>query len=76
MPRKPDRPRRRTGWRSLTRSPEARAGWSLWLLADRMVEFGYANALSNETVRRTRNKRSQAESRQQVGDPSPRERRS
>jgi hypothetical protein len=32
---------------------KGRERWSLRLLADRMVELGYANALSYETVRRT-----------------------
>lgn len=34
-------------------SPEGRSGWSLRLLADRMVELGHADELSHETVRRT-----------------------
>lgn len=39
-------------------SPEGRSGWSLRLLADRMVELGYAEELSHETVRRTLKKAS------------------
>lgn len=34
-------------------SPVGRSGWSLRLLADRMVELGHADELSHETVRRT-----------------------
>ena len=34
-------------------SPEGRSAWSLRLLADRMVELGYADELSHETVRRS-----------------------
>lgn len=33
--------------------PEGRAHWSLRLLADKMVEFGYAESVSHELVRRT-----------------------
>ena len=33
--------------------PEGRNRWSLRLLADRMVEFGYVEAISHELVRRT-----------------------
>ena len=32
--------------------PEGRAQWSLRLLADRAVEFGYIDSVSHETVRR------------------------
>ncbi len=39
-------------------SPEGRSGWSLRLLADRMVELGHADGLSHETVRRTLKKAS------------------
>jgi transposase len=34
-------------------APEGREGWTLQLLADRMVVLGHAPALSRETVRRT-----------------------
>ena len=33
--------------------PDGRDGWSLRLLADKMVELQYANTVSYETVRRT-----------------------
>jgi len=38
---------------SCGRPPEGRSGWSLRLLADRMVELGYAESISYETVRKT-----------------------
>jgi transposase len=62
MPRKPGRPRRRVldgraeahlVALSCSEPPEGRERWSLRLLADRMVELGYADELSYETVRRT-----------------------
>ena len=63
MPRKPGRPRRRVQEDgraeahlvalSCSEPPEGRERWSLRLLADRMVELGDADELSNETVRRT-----------------------
>ena len=62
MPRKPGRPRRRVldgraeahlVALSCSDPPEGRERWSLRLLADRMVELGYADELSYETVRRT-----------------------
>jgi len=67
MPRKPGRPRRRAlegraeaHLVALSRSepPEGRAGWTLRLLADRMVELGHAESVSHETVRRTLKKTS------------------
>jgi transposase len=62
MPRKPGRPRRRVlDVRAeahlvalfCSEPPEGRERWSLRLLADQMVELGYADELSYETVRRT-----------------------
>jgi hypothetical protein len=62
MPRKPGRPRRRVlDGRAeahlvalcCSDPPQGRERWSLRLLADRMVELGYADELSYETVRRT-----------------------
>ncbi len=62
MPKKPGRPRRRVldgraeahlVALSCSDPPEGRERWSMRLLADRMVELGYADALSYETVRRT-----------------------
>ena len=38
--------------------PEGRERWSLKLLADRLVELGYVESLSHETVRRTLKKTS------------------
>jgi len=38
---------------SCGRPPEGRSNWSLRLLADRMVELGYAESISYETVRKT-----------------------
>lgn len=67
MPRKPGRPRRRVldgraeahlVALSCSQPPEGRERWSLRLLADRMVELGYADELSYETVRRTLKKTS------------------
>jgi transposase len=67
MPRKPGRPRRRVldgraeahlVALSCSEPPEGRERWSLRLLADRMVELGYTDELSYETVRRTLKKTS------------------
>ena len=54
--------------------PEGRERWSLKLLADRLVELGYVESLSHETVRRTLKKRAQTPSQTPVGDPSHKER--
>jgi hypothetical protein len=35
-----------------TPAPEGRARWTLRLLADKVVELGFADALAHETVRR------------------------
>ncbi len=62
MPKKPGRPRRRVlDGRAeahlialaCSEAPEGRERWSMRLLADRMVELGYVDGLSHETVRRT-----------------------
>lgn len=62
LPKKPGRPRRRVldGRAeahlialSCLDPPEGRDRWSMRLLADRMVELGYAESVSYETVRRT-----------------------
>jgi transposase len=62
MPKKPGRPRRRVldgraeahlVALSCSDPPEGRGRWSMRLLADRMVELGYVESLSYETVRRT-----------------------
>ena len=38
---------------SCSEPPEGRAGWTLRLLAERMVELGVVEGVSHETVRRT-----------------------
>lgn len=38
---------------SCSRPPKGRSGWSLRLLADRIVELGYVESVSYETVRQT-----------------------
>jgi transposase len=62
MPKKPGRPRRRVldGRAeahlialSCSKAPQGRERWSMRLLADRMVELGYVDGISHETVRRT-----------------------
>jgi transposase len=62
LPKKPGRPRRRIlDGRAeahlialaCSNAPEGRDHWPLRLLADRMVELGYVESLSYETVRRT-----------------------
>jgi transposase len=67
MPKKPGRPRRRVlDGRAeahlialaCSNPPEGRDHWPLRLLADRMVELGYVESLSYETVRRTLKKTS------------------
>jgi transposase len=67
MPKKPGRPRRRVldGRAeahlialSCSSAPEGRDHWSVRLLADRMVELGYVESVSYETVRRTLKKTS------------------
>ena len=62
LPKKPGRPRRRVlDGRAeahlialaCSNPPEGRDHWPLRLLADQMVELGYVESLSYETVRRT-----------------------
>jgi len=38
---------------SCSKPPKGRSGWSLRLLADRMVELDYVESVSYETVRQT-----------------------
>ena len=45
---------------SCSEPPEGFARWSLRLLADRVVELNYINAISHETVRRVLKKRNKA----------------
>ena len=83
MPKKPGLPRRRVlDGRAeahlialaCSDPPEGRERWSLRLLADRMVELGYANALSYETVRRTlKKKQAQTSPQAPVGDTAQKE---
>src|SRR5919199_4666831 len=79
MPKKPGLPRRRVlDGRAeahlialaCSDPPEGRERWSMRLLADRMVELGYVDAVSYETVRRTLKKTAQASPQEAVGDPS------
>jgi hypothetical protein len=67
LPKKPGKPRRRVlDGRAeahlialaCSNPPEGREHWPLRLLADRMVELGYVESLSYETVRRTLKKTS------------------
>ena len=67
MAKKPGKPRRRVldgraeahlVALACSEPPEGRAGWTLRLLADRMVELGHVEGLSRETVRRTLKKTS------------------
>jgi transposase len=67
LPKKPGRPRRRAldgraeahlVVLSCSNPPEGRERWSMRLLADRMVELGYVESVSYETVRRTLKKTS------------------
>lgn len=53
--------------------PEGRSHWSLRLLADKVIELGYVDAISHETVRRTLKKRTQTLEKGGLGDPSGRE---
>ena len=53
--------------------PEGHAQWSLRLLADRVGELGYIDAVSHETVRRVLKKLPQAVAAGRVGDPSSRQ---
>ncbi len=62
MARKPSRPRRRVLDRRAearlvalagSEPPEGRGGWTLRLLADRMVKLGHVEGVSHETVRTT-----------------------
>lgn len=67
MAKKPGKPRRRVldgraeahlVALSCSEPPEGREGWTLRLLAERMVELGHVEGLSRETVRRTLKKTS------------------
>jgi hypothetical protein len=55
---------------SCSEPPEGFARWSLRLLADQVVELGYIEDISHETVRRTLKKRNQALAKERMGDSS------
>ena len=48
--------------------PEGFARWSLRLLADKVVELGYIDNISHETVRRTLKKRNQTLAKEMMGN--------
>ena len=50
--------------------PESFARWSLRLLADKIVELGYVEDISHETVRSTLKKRNKALAKERLGNPS------
>jgi transposase len=50
-----------------SKAPEGRARWTLRLLADRVVELGFTESCSHETVRRLLKKRSSSPGRKQSG---------
>lgn len=84
LPKKPGRPRRhildgRTEAHLIalacSNPPEGRDHWPLRLSADQMVELGYVESLSYETVRRTLKKQAQASPEEAVGDPAHQEER-
>lgn len=50
-----------------SQAPEGRARWTLRLLADRVVELGFTESLSHETVRRLLKKRSSSPGRKLSG---------
>lgn len=51
--------------------PDGYAQWTLQLLADSMVDLGYAERLSYETVRRVLKKRTQTLAQTMLGHPTP-----
>jgi len=51
-------------------APEGSARWTLHLLAERMVDLGYAEHLSYETVRRVLKKRAQTLAQAVLGHPA------
>jgi len=53
---------------SCSEPPEGFARWSLRLLADKVVELGYIDSISHETVRRILKKRDQALATQGMGN--------
>jgi hypothetical protein len=55
---------------SCSEPPEGFARWSLRLLADKVVELGYIENISHETVRRTLKKRNQTLAKERMGNSS------
>ena len=53
---------------SCSEPPEGFARWSLRLLADQVVELGYVDNISHETVRRTLKKRNQTLAKERMGN--------
>ena len=53
--------------------PEGRAGWTLRLLADQLVECEIVDSISTETVRQTLKKRTQALAERVLVHPAPRQ---
>jgi hypothetical protein len=53
---------------SCSEPPEGFARWSLRLLADQVVELGYIENISHETIRRILKKRNQALAKERMGD--------
>lgn len=55
---------------SCSEPPEGFAKWSLRLLADKVVELGYIDNISHETVRRALKKRDQTLAKERMGNSS------
>lgn len=55
---------------SCSEPPEGFARWSLRLLADKVVELGYTDNISHETIRRTLKKRNKALAKERMGNSS------
>lgn len=55
---------------SCSEPPEGFARWSLRLLADKVVELGYIENISHETIRRTLKKRNQTLAKERMGNSS------
>ncbi len=55
---------------SCSEPPEGFARWSLRLLADKVVELGYTDNISHETVRRTLKKRNQTLAKERMDNSS------
>ena len=55
---------------SCSEPPEGFARWSLRLLADKVVELGYIDNISHETVRHILKKRNQTLAKERMGNPS------